>query len=43
VNIFAQFRLKFGFVKIHKRWTKRLFKWEGVGLGGKLWERCETK
>ncbi len=43
VNVFAQFRLKFGFVKINKRWKKRLFKWEGVGLGGKLWERCETK
>lgn len=43
VNIFAQLRLRLGFVKINKRWSKRLFKWEGVGRSGTLWKRCETK
>ncbi|MCY1019250.1 hypothetical protein [Pyxidicoccus sp. MSG2] len=43
VNVFAQMRIRLGFVRINKRWSKRLFKWEGEGLSGMLWERCETK
>ncbi len=37
--------LKLGWLRIKysKTWSKQILKWEGVGLAGNLWKRCELK
>ncbi len=43
VSVFASITLKVWRFKVHKEWRKVLWKWDGVGLSGFLWKRCETK